>query len=91
MKLQRAGISTEGIVLASSDDSVERVGIMNACLDRLGGSAEHAVYVGDGIWDLEAARRAGWSFVGVGRKLQGRCTTWIADFTDPAWRSMSDS
>jgi phosphoglycolate phosphatase-like HAD superfamily hydrolase len=86
MKLERAGIPVENLVIASSDDSADRVEIMTTCLFRLGGDPAHAIYVGDGLWDLEASRRAGWGFIGVGERLRGRCENWIADFTDDAWR-----
>ena len=86
MKLARAGIPFDSLVLTSSDDGSERVEIMGACLRRLGGAPDRAVYVGDGPWDLEASQAAGWRFVGVGEKLKGLCAPWIADFTDPAWK-----
>lgn len=85
MKLAHAGIPLANLVLCSSDDSVDRVEIMRACLHRLGGTSDRAVYVGDGPWDLEASRRAGWRFIGLGERLRGLCPSWIADFTDPAW------
>jgi FMN phosphatase YigB (HAD superfamily) len=87
MKLAHAGISLEGLTVTSSDDSHDRVEIMNLCLRQLGGDPGHAVYVGDGRWDLEASRRGGWQFIGIGHKLEGLCTPWIADFEDPAWWS----
>jgi len=86
MKLARAGFSLEGLALASSDDAYDRVDIMNACLRRIGGTPDRAVYVGDGHWDLEASGRAGWRFIGIGDKLHGLHEPWVADFTDPAWR-----
>jgi phosphoglycolate phosphatase-like HAD superfamily hydrolase len=86
MKLDYAGIPVENLVIASSDDSADRVEIMTTCLLRLGGDPQHAVYVGDGLWDLEASRRAGWAFIGVGERLRGRCEKWIANFTDDAWQ-----
>jgi phosphoglycolate phosphatase-like HAD superfamily hydrolase len=85
MKLEYAGIPAERLVIASSDDSVNRVEIMTTCLLRLGGDPKNAIYVGDGIWDLEASSKAGWAFIGVGARLRGRCDNWIADFTDFAW------
>jgi phosphoglycolate phosphatase-like HAD superfamily hydrolase len=86
MKLDHAGIPAESLVIASSDDSPDRVEIMTTCLQRLGGVPDQAIYIGDGVWDLEASRMAGWAFIGVGAKLRGRCEKWIADFTDQAWR-----
>lgn len=88
MKLAHIGLPFEHLVLTSSDDNLDRVEIMNACLRRIGGTPDRAVYVGDGRWDLEASRRAGWRFIGVGEKLRGLCTPWIADFTDPAWQML---
>jgi phosphoglycolate phosphatase-like HAD superfamily hydrolase len=86
MKLERAGFPAESLVIASSDDSADRVEIMTTCLRRLGGDSKHAIYVGDGLWDLEASRKAAWGFIGVGAKLRGHCENWIADFTDDAWQ-----
>jgi phosphoglycolate phosphatase-like HAD superfamily hydrolase len=85
MKLAHAGISLEGLTVTSSDDSHDRVEIMNACLRRLGGASDRAIYVGDGRWDIEASERAGWQFIGVGEKIKGLCAPWIADFSDPTW------
>ena len=86
MKLAHAGIPVERLAIATSDDSIDRAEIMTTCLRRLGGDPEHAIYVGDGLWDMEASRRVGWAFIGVGEKLRGRCENWIADFTDDAWQ-----
>lgn len=86
MKLAHAGVPFANLVLTSSDDCFDRVEIMRACLSRLGGTPERAVYVGDGPWDLEASRRAGWRFIGVGGRLKSVCQPWVADFVDPAWQ-----
>jgi phosphoglycolate phosphatase-like HAD superfamily hydrolase len=91
MKLDHAGIPAENLVIASSDDSADRVEIMVTCLLRLGGDPAHAIYVGDGPWDLEASRKAGWAFIGVGEKLRGRCEKWIAYFTDDTWSVLARS
>ena len=91
MKLERAGILIDGLAMASSDDSSNRVQIMKRCLDRLGGDPARTVYVGDGPWDLDASRKTGWAFIGVGEKLRGRCEHWIADFTDRAWHLYRDA
>jgi phosphoglycolate phosphatase-like HAD superfamily hydrolase len=91
MKLDRAGFAAHGVPLVSSDESPDRVEIMMTCLERLGGASDRAVYVGDGLWDLAASRRAGWRFIGVGEKLRGRCESWVADFTDPMWRLLRPS
>jgi HAD superfamily hydrolase (TIGR01509 family) len=39
--------------------------ILQAALDRSGLAAERAVFVGDAVWDGEAAKRAGVTFVGL--------------------------
>jgi phosphoglycolate phosphatase-like HAD superfamily hydrolase len=88
LKLDHAGIPAESLVIASSDDSADRVEIMTMCLERLGGVRDRAIYVGDGLWDLEASRKAGWAFIGVGEKLRGHCENWIADFAEVGWQSL---
>lgn len=85
MKLQRAGIPIDSLPLTSSDDDVDRVRIMEKCLNRLGGYPQRAIYVGDGIWDLKASANAGCAFIGVGERLKGFCSQWVRDFLDPAW------
>lgn len=39
--------------------------IVHIALERAGVDAEHAVFVGDAVWDIEACRRAGLTSVGV--------------------------
>ncbi|MXZ76431.1 MAG: HAD family hydrolase [Gemmatimonadetes bacterium] len=85
MKLEHAGFNLEHAVLASSDDSEERTGIMQKCLDTLdakGNSFQRIVYVGDAEWDVRATRELGWHFIGVGPRLKGRCTCWVEDFSN---------
>ncbi|MDE2726664.1 MAG: HAD family hydrolase [Gemmatimonadota bacterium] len=84
MKLEHAGFNLEHAVLASSDDSEERTGIMQKCLDTLdakGNSFQRIVYVGDAEWDVRATRELGWHFMGVGPRLKDRCDYWIEDFS----------
>jgi len=78
MKLDSAGFNRDGVVLACSDDSHERTRIMEHCHASLG-SAGTPVYFGDGEWDLAAASRLGWRFVGVGKRLEGKCAEWLPD------------
>ncbi len=85
MKLDRAGIPREGLPLVSSDHSPDRVEIMGECLRKLGGDPARAIYVGNGEWDLEASRKAGWVFIGVGPRLEGDCDIWVPDFRGPGW------
>lgn len=80
MKLACVGYALAGIPLASSDDSHERVQIMQRCRAQLP-PAQITVYVGDGEWDRDASERLGWRFIGIGKRLQGKCEHWIADFS----------
>ncbi len=83
MKLDAAGSNHGGIVLACSDDSHERTKIMERCYASLG-SVGAPVTFGDGEWDLAAATRLGWRFVGVGKHLEGQCAVWLPDFRSMA-------
>jgi phosphoglycolate phosphatase-like HAD superfamily hydrolase len=70
LKLRRAGLFDGSIPLASCDDAVSREQIMRIARDRA--AAQYAVefteftHVGDGTWDVEAARRLDWNFIGIG-------------------------
>jgi phosphoglycolate phosphatase-like HAD superfamily hydrolase len=79
MKLNSAGYDYDGIPIATSDDSHERTAIMKHCRAMLDPSIP-TVYLGDGEWDLVAAERLGWRFIGVGERLSGKCAHWIRDF-----------
>jgi phosphoglycolate phosphatase-like HAD superfamily hydrolase len=69
-KLQHAGIDATGLAFASADDAEARIEIMSKCHDRILATAlsltDRPVYVGDGVWDAEAAQVLGWQFVGIG-------------------------
>jgi phosphoglycolate phosphatase-like HAD superfamily hydrolase len=84
VKLGSAGIDVAGIPLASCDEAPERESILAMAIDLAGGAI---VYVGDGPWDVAAARRAGVGFVGVdpdGAALLGRAGAFdvVRDFED---------
>lgn len=81
MKLDSAGYEYADIPLVTSDDGHERIAIMNHCRAMLAPSIP-TVYVGDGEWDLIAAERLGWEFIGVGERLRGKCERWVPDFLD---------
>lgn len=59
----------EVISAQTSAEDVEtakpRPDIVRAALDRSGAEAATAVFVGDTVWDAEAARRAGVAFIGM--------------------------
>jgi phosphoglycolate phosphatase-like HAD superfamily hydrolase len=79
MKLESAGFVYADVPLASSDDSHIRIDIMKHCRSQLS-PTDWTIYVGDGEWDQVAAERLGWRFIGVGNRLRGKCSNWIADF-----------
>ena len=69
VKLRRAGLFDASIPWASSDDAVAREQIMRVAAARA--AEKYAVefaaftHVGDGVWDVKAARELGWNFIGV--------------------------
>ena len=82
LKLRHAGFGWEGMGFTSGDDGDGRTDIMKKCLDSFGNSFEKTVYFGDAEWDMNASRELGWDFVGVGKRLKGKCDVWIEDFSD---------
>jgi phosphoglycolate phosphatase-like HAD superfamily hydrolase len=82
MKLDAAGLSELNIPMASSDEAHSRTDIMEICAAKMGTSIRRFVYVGDAEWDLHAARELKWDFVGVGKRLKGKCDVWVPDFLD---------
>ena len=84
LKLSAAGLSDPGIPLVGSDDFTRREDIMRHCHRLMRGKGEPPIYIGDGVWDLEAAQALGWNFIAIGPRLKGKSRQWFADFTDPA-------
>ena len=82
MKLRHAGFDLRNTVLFSSDDSDERVEIMKKCLSALGDRFHRILYVGDAVWDIQATKKLGWHFIGVGTRLKGKCEFWVEDFSN---------
>lgn len=68
IKLQMAGIDTGGLALATSSDRNRRAEIIQLAAERSKRTDLPAVYVGDGLWDLKAARELELVFVGIGSK-----------------------
>jgi phosphoglycolate phosphatase-like HAD superfamily hydrolase len=71
LKLNAAGLEIEHLPMASSSDAVSREEIMiisqkRACPAYRVDLFDSVAYVGDGIWDLHAARSRGYHFIGVG-------------------------
>jgi phosphoglycolate phosphatase-like HAD superfamily hydrolase len=68
LKLATAGLSCDGLPFASSNDSDRRETIISTAIDRAGGHGgrlRNVTYVGDGIWDVRAARNLGCRFIGI--------------------------
>lgn len=68
-KLRKAGLFDGSISMAGCDDAPSREAIMLSAARKAG--AKHGcqfsavTYVGDGVWDIRAARNLGWGFIGI--------------------------
>ena len=82
MKIKASGLFDGDIPVASADDAQSRTEIMQICAKKMNSLISEFHYVGDAEWDLRAADRLGWRFVGVGKRLMGKCNPWIPDFRD---------
>lgn len=67
-KLRLAGFNVNGIPFASSSDTRCRADIIALAAARAGCAVSDSIYVGDGVWDVKAARELGMRFIGIGRK-----------------------
>lgn len=69
LKLAAAGLDSADYVLASSSDAPTRTEIMELAVRRAArfGAEEfnRIVSIGDGLWDVRAARELGWPFVAI--------------------------
>jgi len=69
-KLRSAGLHDPDIPIASCDDARSREEIMkisaNRAAAKCGRDFSAVTYVGDGLWDFQAAQRLGWNFIGIG-------------------------
>lgn len=88
-KLESAGIDIGGVPLASADDGAERTTIIRRAIDLASGAGHtygKIAYIGDGVWDIKAAKESGVGFVGVGSKknrevlMQEGASIIVADF-----------
>ncbi len=82
MKLEAAGLPLLEVPVSSGDDAHSRTEIMRICASRMGSSISNFIYVGDAEWDLNAADELGWKFIGVGRRIMGKCDIWVPDLRD---------
>ena len=79
-KLDHVKIEYEDLPFFSSDDGINRIDIMELCRESMGCSPSETIYVGDGKWDMHATKTLGWRFIGIGPRLKGKCSAWVADF-----------
>ena len=93
-KLASAGLPVDGIPWASADDAHDRVEILRTAIQRAGQhygqvSFGKVVYIGDGVWDVRAAKALGIGFLGLatdnkaGRLVEEGASCVLADFSDP--------
>ncbi len=74
-KLVNSGFNTDSIPMASSNDAITREEIMQIAQGRAGdyyGVKEFRskIFIGDGIWDLQASAKSGYNFIGIGSKTK---------------------
>ena len=92
-KLEAIGIAMDGVAFGCANDSMLREEIIRVALARAGETCAaegfgRVIYVGDGIWDVRAARTLGLCFLGVegdarGVRLQSEgAVVTVHDFTD---------
>jgi phosphoglycolate phosphatase-like HAD superfamily hydrolase len=70
LKLSAAGIPFQDIPMTTSSEHYGRADIIASAVQKAGGVLRDSVYVGDGHWDLLAARTLGIPFIGCGSKLE---------------------
>jgi phosphoglycolate phosphatase-like HAD superfamily hydrolase len=94
LKLAAAGLPLDTFPWANADDALDRVEILRTALQRAGShygqqAFAQVVYVGDGVWDVRAARELGIGFLGVaaanraGRLLEEGATCVLPDLLQP--------
>jgi beta-phosphoglucomutase-like phosphatase (HAD superfamily) len=71
MKLKSVGFELQDVSVLTSDDHVERTGIMKIALAELGKDFESVTYFGDALWDQRACHELDWNFRAVGPMLDG--------------------
>jgi phosphoglycolate phosphatase-like HAD superfamily hydrolase len=90
-KLEASGMKVTDIPIATSDDNKNRRRIMEIAAEKARDfyacpRFEHIVYLGDGNWDLELSRSLGYSFIGIGPRLQeladAEAVHWHQDFQE---------
>ncbi len=91
LKLKAIGLERFQNRLATSNDSADRTKIMRKAVDLASGvyrtkRFDRICYLGDGIWDLEAAQSLQWNFIAIGKEFQSL----MAKGADAGFRDFSD-
>jgi phosphoglycolate phosphatase-like HAD superfamily hydrolase len=94
-KLRAAGVPFDAVPMVTSSDFYSRADIIAGAIAKAGRPMHEAVYIGDGLWDLRAARKLGIPFVGVGsrkEKLEAAGAAYTLPDLSPVgfWRVMGD-
>ena len=86
IKVQTAGLMIDGIPIASGNDALSREDIMKIA-EAKGRDCSYAsfrskTYVGDAAWDVQAATRLGYSFIGIAsgdkaKRLKAEGAKWV--------------
>ncbi|MGH8021880.1 MAG: HAD family hydrolase [Opitutaceae bacterium] len=96
LKLQQAGLDVNGLVIVTSDDDDTRSGIVSSAIifaaaNRGTPGFSFVTLIGDGLWDLRAARECGAGFLGLasdaehgGRLLAEGAAAVIPNYRDAA-------
>jgi phosphoglycolate phosphatase-like HAD superfamily hydrolase len=92
LKLRRAGLPFALIPLATSKDAVSREEILRLAAARAAEKYAREfstfTYVGDGVWDVKAARALRWRFIGIGKGEQAQRLRLVgASMVIPDYRS----
>jgi beta-phosphoglucomutase-like phosphatase (HAD superfamily) len=93
-KLASAGLPVDAFPWANADDALDRVDILRSAIGRAGqhyeqDTFEKVVYIGDGVWDVRAAKALGIGFLGLatdnraGRLMEEGASCILPDFSDP--------
>jgi phosphoglycolate phosphatase-like HAD superfamily hydrolase len=93
-KLASAGLPVDAFPWANADDALDRVDILRTAIRRAGqhygaDAFKKVVYIGDGVWDVRAAKALGIGFLGLApdskaeRLLEEGASCVLPDFSDP--------
>jgi phosphoglycolate phosphatase-like HAD superfamily hydrolase len=75
LKLNKAKMNLDGVPMFSSNNAISRPEILKIAMESMQAGTgvdrfQKVVCIGDGIWDLRAAREVGIAFLGVGRSTK---------------------